>query len=158
MEIIDFKNKNGKKNLTMTKEEVMDRLKKEKLEDKVRLPYKKELESKFKGGEVQSNNMYWVYDSTSPVFFDDKGNMNTFRKMKNAKPSKAFHILVEKKPKFGKVFTKPKAKPKAKTEKIPNLDSLSKKLDMILEAMEMKSTSYKSNKITITRGDVKIEL
>ena len=158
MDIIDFKNKNGKKNVTMTKEEVLEKLKRENITDKVRLPYKKEMLSRYKSGEIQANNMYWVYDSTSPVFFDDSGEMKTFRKMKSSSPSKAFHILVEKKPRFGKKRTKAKSKPKAKSEKITNLDSLSKKLDMILEAMEMNSVSYKSNKITITKGDVKIEL
>lgn len=158
MDIIDFKNKNGKKNVTMTKEEVLEKLKRENITDKVRLPYKKEMLSRYKSGEIQANNMYWVYDSTSPVFFDDSGEMKTFRKMKSSSPSKAFHILVEKKPRFGKKKTKAKSKPKAKSEKITNLDSLSKKLDMILEAMEMNSISYKSNNITITKGNVKIEL
>jgi len=165
MDIIDFKNKNGKKNVTMTKEEVLDKLKRENITDKVRLPYKKEMLSRYKSGEIQANNMYWVYDSTSPVFFDDSGEMKTFRKMKSSSPSKAFHILVEKKPRFGKKRTKAKSKPKAKSEKITNLDSLSKnleflskKLDLVLEAMEMNSISYKSNNITITKGNVKIEL
>jgi hypothetical protein len=159
MEIIDFKNKNNKKNLTLTKNEVMDKIKEQFPKKNLRLPYIKELKKQFKDGSLQTNNMYWSYDSTSPVYFNDKGEMNTFRKMKGQPQSKAFYFFVDKKPwKGGVQPNKSKKKVVEKSENINTLDALSDKIDKILEAMEMNSMSYKSNTITITKGDIKIEL
>lgn len=161
MEIIDFKNKNNKKNLSLTKGEVMDKINEQLPKKSLRLPYKKELVNHFKKGSLEVNNMYWTYDSTSPVYFNEQGEMNTFRKMKGQPESKAFYFFVEKKAWRGdKKLAKGKKGVVKKSENINTLDALSDKIDRILEVMESQSITLKpnTNTITITKGDVKIEL
>lgn len=150
----------------LTKQETVKQLK-----NNTKLPYKREMKGLYSEGKITSDRLYWVYDSTAPVYITKSGDLVTFRQAKNAPINKAFYIGVNKKEsgyhtykrnaKVGNSKPTPIVNPKVNQPKsylLSDLEIVNKKLDLIIEMLSVVGVKSDSKPLTITKGDITINL
>jgi len=136
------------------------------LKENIKLPYKREMKGLYNEGKVIAERLYWIYDSTAPVYFTKHGELLSFYKKNGAPTNEAFYVGVPKKAQgyhshkrsVKGVGGKPTDGMSAAVYSMEReLEIINAKLDLIVEMLSMGSKSTNGDSLTVTKGDVTIK-